>query len=420
MDKSTGYPGVRIKHGYVVFRIQRKGKVYQESVGPEAKANVEQANRERLRLVALIDSGQIQFEELWDRGPEVQVISGTLHSVALEWIEFVKPFRNKKKRYAGSSLDTVKQHLNAVWIPALGSKPLNLITPADVRKVIFSPFYGELKEKTLRNFVSSLATVLAFADEKLRIECKPYATADAKYPERLEEEIETIPYDPEELKLLFTYIAKNFDLKTQTYFTLFRGAGMRTGEILGLEWNDIRGDRASVTKAVVRNEIKPPKTWEKRKVYLQPQVIEALNKLRDSEKQVISIGSVSKGDYIFKNEVESHYNDARRFNDAWTEAHENVTLPAAVARRLYNDLRAEGEPEDQISPYLDQKIPKREPYKLRHTRASELISMGCADDGPRELGHSPLVFYTVYAKQISAYENSKKDFSKLNSQVQIG
>ena len=100
-----------------------------------------------------------------------------------------------------------------------------------------------------------------------------------------------------------------------------------------------------------------------------------------------------------------------------------VCVPSAshgIAGRLYNDLRADGVPEDQIAPYLDQEIPKRNPYKLRHTRASELISMGAAEDGPRELGHSPLMFFTTYAKQIEAYEDTKKDNSRLNSQVQIG
>lgn len=100
-----------------------------------------------------------------------------------------------------------------------------------------------------------------------------------------------------------------------------------------------------------------------------------------------------------------------------------VCVPSAshgIAGRLYNDLRADGVPEDQIAPYLDQKIPKRNPYKLRHTRASELISMGAAEDGPRELGHSPLMFFTTYAKQIEAYGDTKKDNSRLNSQVQIG
>ena len=100
-----------------------------------------------------------------------------------------------------------------------------------------------------------------------------------------------------------------------------------------------------------------------------------------------------------------------------------VCVPSAshgIAGRLYNDLRADGVPEDQIAPYLDQKIPNRNPYKLRHTRASELISMGAAEDGPRELGHSPLMFFTTYAKQIEAYEDTKKDNSRLNSQVQIG
>jgi len=46
--------------------------------------------------------------------------------------------------------------------------------------------------------------------------------------------------------------------------------------------------------------------------------------------------------------------------------------------------------------------------------------MGAAEDGPRELGHSPLMFFTTYAKQIEAYEDTKKDNSRLNSLVQIG
>ena len=140
--------------------MQGNKKSYQEKVGPESKANVEKANRERVRLVALIDSGQIQFEELV--GPRTRSPSDLRNPaphVALEWIEWVKPFRNVERGFAGATLDAIKQSLNAIWIPVLGNKPLNLITPADVRNVLKSDYLSSLSLKSLQNHVGYLKTV---------------------------------------------------------------------------------------------------------------------------------------------------------------------------------------------------------------------------------------------------------------------
>lgn len=104
-----------------------------------------------------------------------------------------------------------------------------------------------------------------------------------------------------------------------------------------------------------------------------------------------------------------------------------MVLSKAVADNLYNQNRRQLlaldkealKNDERLAPCLDQKIPLRDAYKLRHTRASELISSGAAKEGPGELGHSPLMFFTTYAKQIEAYEDTKKDKSKLDSLVHI-
>jgi len=426
MDKSTGKTGVIIQNNDVWFRIIRtvngKRKEYRENVGSDTKANVVKADKVRRELVASIDNDYLAFEELWlRRDPEAEiVVSGTLTDISEQWIKFAETFRNKEKGYAGSNLDSIRASLNSLWIPALGKKPLNKITFDDVRDVVKSDHLKEASLKTLQNHVGYLKAIFRFADVELDISCKPFPTNDMKYPKRPTKSEPEFPYNPDELNLIMQHVNDNCDLQTQTYFVLFRGTGMRTGEILATEWNDIRGDYIWVTKAVVRGELKPPKTWEKRKVYIQPQVMKKLNELRKAQEKVVSIESVAKGDFIFKNSVLSHYNDARKFNKAWDEAHTAVKLPSATARRIYNDLRAEGMPEDQIAPYLDKSVPKRRPYMLRHTRASELISMGAAEEGPAQLGHSPLMFFTTYAKQIEAYEDTKKDKSKLDSLVHIG
>ena len=107
-----------------------------------------------------------------------------------------------------------------------------------------------------------------------------------------------------------------------------------------------------------------------------------------------------------------------------------MVLSKAVADNLYNQNRRQLlaldeealKNDERLAPYLDQKIPLRDAYKLRHTRASELISSGAAEEGPGELGHDPIVFYQIYAKQIQAYKNKDREAErkkKLTSVVRI-
>jgi integrase len=55
-------------------------------------------------------------------------------------------------------------------------------------------------------------------------------------------------------------------------------------------------------------------------------------------------------------------------------------------------------------------VPYRIPYTLRHTRAAELLSRGCAIPlAAKQLGHSPAMFLNTYSEFIEEYSTENMD-----------
>ena len=62
--------------------------------------------------------------------------------------------------------------MNAVWLPLFGDLPINKISYDDVHKAVRNT-NKEYMTDTLRNHVSALKKVFAFADSELRIPIRP-------------------------------------------------------------------------------------------------------------------------------------------------------------------------------------------------------------------------------------------------------
>jgi integrase len=84
------------------------------------------------------------------------------------------------------------------------------------------------------------------------------------------------------------------------------------------------------------------------------------------------------GKFFFANEKGGHFRDTDTFNAAWRDAHNR------------------------------KRIPYRDPYKCRHTRAAELLSIGIEPaDAAKQLGHSPEMFLQTYAEFIEEFSKSR-------------
>ena len=319
--------------------------------------------------------------------------------------------KGKKKGWKKTTIEDQLTILRTTWMPIFGHKPLRSIEPKQIQKWINSNCH--LSKATLANRVSALRRLL---DHHI-ISPNPCPRGEFRFPD--EEEVPTLRYRQVEVEALLDYLKEHDDPFVHLYFTIFRYCGMRTGEILALQWNDIiDGQFLSVNKSIVGRKLSnTTKTYAKRKVYLSAPAREALAECRKLVKPK-KIVNIDKNDFIFLNSKGTVYLDADSFCNAWRDAHENVRLSSKDADALYNDLRTEWDDED-IGEYLECKIPYRIPYTLRHTRAAELISQGQGEKGPRELGHSRAMFENTYAEIIDDYKDRNEDYSLLEPMSKI-
>lgn len=319
--------------------------------------------------------------------------------------------KGKKKGWAKTTVDDQLAILKTTWMPIFGQKSLRSIKSEQIQKWINNNCH--LSKSTLANRVSALRRL---CDHHI-ISPNPCPRGEFRFPD--EEEVPTLRYRQVEVEALLDYLKQHADPFVHLYFTIFRYCGMRTGEILALQWNDIIDDQfLAVNKSIVGRKFRnTTKTYAKRKVYLSKTAREALAECRKLVKPK-KIVNIDKNDFIFLNTKGTVHLDGDRFCEAWHDAHENVRIASKHADALYKELRTDWDDED-IGDYLECKIPYRIPYTLRHTRAAELISQGQGEKGPRELGHSRAMFENTYAEIIDDYKDRNEDYSLLEPMSKI-
>lgn len=143
--------------------------------------------------------------------------------------------------------------------------------------------------------------------------------------------------------------------KAPVYFSLFFAIGMRTNELLGLQWIDWDGQRFHVRRGIVRRKIKhSTKTHEARYVYVPDWARESL----------LALDTHDTNEWVFVNSLGTPHLDSDYFNERWVSA----LKATQVAYRI--------------------------PYACRHTRAAELLSIGVEPGrAAAELGHSLEMFF---------------------------
>ena len=154
--------------------------------------------------------------------------------------------------------------------------------------------------------------------------------------------------------------------EARLFYTIAFETGMRTGEILGLSWEDITNDTITLTRAIVRRRLSGLKNSQVRSVFIAPQL-----------KQVLmdNPGRFAGG-YVFKNTLGGPCLDADYFTGVWKEA-------LKKCRMTY-----------------------RRGYTCRHTRASEMLMAGVEPAfAAKQLGHTTEMFLNIYADWVSGVKD---------------
>ena len=271
------------------------------------------------------------------------------------------PFGNIAQSYLDqsdlkpSTRQTYKQLLNQYWMEGLAKKPIYTIRPSHIREILAG---RNVSQKTKRNALIPLRGVFDLAIEEELIASNPVDAIRLKKHQKPP----IIRFTPKEKESLLAKL----DGDNLFFYTIAFETGMRTGEILGLKWEDITKDTITLTRAMVRRRISDLKTSKVRSVYISPR----LSKILQNHPRRFA------GGFVFRNQFDNPCLDADNFNNAWKKA-------LKQCRMTY-----------------------RRAYICRHTRASEMLMAGVEPAfAAKQLGHTTEMFLNTYADWISGVKD---------------
>lgn len=350
MQKTTSLPaGIeKLKSGKGLrIRVFAHGRtVYSESIAcnPNTKTSIKMAKARRDKLVQQLRLGIPLVKHV---EPGRQLVQDAIQ----DYLAVLQVKDSTKEEYV--------HILEHVWLPAFKNFLLCQVGRMQIRRVLAGL---DVSPKRMKNLLTPLRGVFALAE----ISPNP---CDG-IPIRRQQKVPVERYSPAERDKLLTWLRlENPSTASQyqhAYFSLLFATGLRPcGEPLALQWSDYDGEYLNISKQMTKRKLRPyTKTSVVRKVYVPSHVRPIIN----------SLPSRFKKGYIFMTKGGKHYTNAGEFNRAWRAAHEALG------------------------------IAYRDPYKCRHTRASELLSRGVDPArAAQQLGHSVQMFLSTYAVFIEEY-----------------
>ena len=271
------------------------------------------------------------------------------------------PFGNIAQSYLDqsdlkpSTRQTYRQLLTQYWMPSLAVKPIYTIRPSHIREILAG---RSVSQKTKGNALIPLRGVFDLAIEEELIAANPVAAVRLKKHQKPP----IIRFTPKEKESLLAKLEGD----NLFFYNIAFETGMRTGEILGLQWEDITRDTITLTRAIVRRRVTDLKTSKARSVFVSPRLM----KIFQNHPRRFA------GGYVFRNTFDRPCLDADDFNEAWNAALKQCRM---TYRRAYN---------------------------CRHTRASEMLMAGVEPAfAAKQLGHTTEMFLKTYADWISGVKD---------------
>ncbi len=173
---------------------------------------------------------------------------------------------------------------------------------------------------------------------------------------------------------MLTWLQERGRSPSWAYFTVAFWTGMRTGELLALEWRDVTREALMIERAYVRRETTTTKTGKRRRVLLLPAAQAALK----------TLPRPITGGRVFLNQYGRGFQSGYHLNRSWREAHD------ATRVRLRSGS-----------------------YPWRHTYASLMLTAGVRPAlVAQQLGHSVQVLLSTYARWIPA-DDDRSELEKV-------
>jgi integrase len=307
---------------------------------PHSKANERYCQNLRAELLGKIERNDFRYNDYFPDSPRAAAFGqgGSTRKVAAA----LQAYRDRtEKTLEKSTHDCYRRDIDNVLVPWAGERRFSDILVSDLRDFIA---LHQVSLKRIRNLVLPLRAVFDEAVEDGLIPFNPMAKLKLTKlvsPEQRETDYEVKPYTVAELGLVLA----NLQGIERWTFQLWAFTGLRTGELIGLRWPriDLEAGTLRVTETTTAGEDKArPKTKAGvRTIPLLPAAREAIEGMREHTQ----LG----GDRFTINPR------ARRDDKRW-----DTNKLASVWERAHRGTGVE----------------KRNPYQLRHTFASQLLSQG--------------------------------------------
>jgi integrase len=300
-----------------------KRKAKRVGVGKNGKRSAEQA---AIQIQAKLAEGNLSALE----GPERRAIP-TFEQYAERWLtEAIRPHR--KTRTEEYYRQIVANHLK----PTFGHLPLDGITPSHVRAFIAEKLGGRgcskhdvpardcktciapLARNTVKNAAATLRAVLYQAQVDSLIASNPAARFGRLFNARHDVREHVAVLEPESVAAVLKAAVKWYPDHELAVRTLFY-TGMREGELLGLQWDDIDWPRKLIDlrrTVALRNGrliVNTPKSGKLRTVDAPGSLIVALRDRYSVRQTEAAVTGVAVSPWVFPSATDR----AKPLNDAW-------------------------------------------------------------------------------------------------------
>jgi integrase len=369
--------GVHIHSGKVRIEFRYRGERCRESLGIDpTPANIKFAARLRAEIVREMALGMFDYAARFPESPRARLLGvpstvrkvPTFAELATAWLG--------SHTIAKATLKGYRSNLNTLWLPHLGDKRIDAITFADISAALASREWGT--GKTRNNFLITLRRVFDVAHVEGYIDRNP--------ADRLRN-VKTVKPEPdpltaEEVAAVLEWFGKNRPANVTNYFAFALSTGLRTSEIIELEWGDVDfpSKRLRVSRAKVAGESKGTKTNQVRFVDLNDR---AFDVLRDQKAL-----TYLEGGAVFRNPMTG----AAWSNDEKQRKHHWIPCLKALGLR------------------------HRDAYQTRHTFATLLLMAGVNPAYiSQQLGHANMkMLLEVYGRWVPRADGGA-ELAKVNA-----
>ncbi|WP_024694705.1 tyrosine-type recombinase/integrase [Pseudomonas syringae] len=368
-------PGIEVRGDALRIRFTWNGERHRETLAnPPTAQGIKAASRLRDQVISLIKHGLLDEEKYAELFPESDMAQVVQSRIPL-FGEYVQLWLDSR-HIVGGTRDNYKSVFNMYWMPHLGPRRVDTITPTQIRSIVARTQWSSINVK--RNAIIKLASVFKTAVSDGLIAKSPTSSLDKpKVVKKIPD-----PFTRDEAEQIIAYLYANSRKYAQVYAAFFEFlffTGLRPGEAMAIQWDDINleSKTAIIRRIIVdKQPVERTKTNHHRVILLNDRALGALAQARRIKelRKMSSNSAYPESLFVFQPSK----------GGMWIQ-HPSVTI-----RHLKPALEVLG-------------IRERRQYDARHTYATMCLMAGM---NPAfiagQLGHSVEMLLSTYAKWISS------------------